>query len=82
MNKLSYDIIVNIFPKIKDIVDEEQWNRFNVMRSDWIPFEQVAKELGISILQAMALETPRKCIIKHNGDEEKLDKCIKGEIDP
>jgi hypothetical protein len=30
----------------------------------------------------MALETPRKCIIKWDGDTENLGKCVRGEIDP
>lgn len=82
MEQFHYDFLIKVIPHVKNILDEEQWKRFNMMRSDWVSFSEVAKELGISMLQAIALESPRKCIIKHNGDTENLEKCLKGEIDP
>ncbi len=69
-------------PEMESIVDEKKWQMFRRMREQLVSFSIIAKELRISVTQAMALEVAHKCVIKHNGDEEKVAKCLRGEIDP
>jgi hypothetical protein len=77
-----YDVLIKIIPEIENVLDENRWNKFNTMRQEKISLLNIARELRISIIQAMALEDARKCIIKWNGDTENLRKCLRGEIDP
>jgi hypothetical protein len=77
-----YNVLITVIPEIEKFVDEKRWNRFNMMRQKGMSFFDIASELKISVIEAMALETPRKCIIKWDGDTENLGKCVRGEIDP
>ena len=77
-----YDVLIKAIPEIENVVDENRWNEFNTMRQEKVSLLNIASKLQISIIQAMALEVARKCIIKWNGDTENLGKCLKGEIDP
>jgi len=52
------------------------------MRERFTPYNEIAQELKISVTQTMTLETARMCIIKYNGNVEKVAQCLKGEIDP
>lgn len=78
----NYDILSRVVPDLARVVTRSAWLAYMQLRAEGVPPEEAGRRLGIPRGVVVRLELARKCILKWNGDTDKVAKCIRGEIDP
>ena len=62
-------------------IDLGHWDKFNSMRDEGRSLSEIGQQTEIhESLALMALEYTRLCIMKYNGNEQKLRDCMEGRI--
>jgi hypothetical protein len=60
-------------------IDFNHWIRFNQLRDQGVPIPDIRQMTEIHEVTALiTLEYVRLCIMKYNGDEDKVRKCLQG----
>lgn len=64
-------------------IDVHHWNYFNELRDKGIPLSEIMKKTDVDPkLSLYAMESARECVIKYNGNLQKLAECLEGKIKP
>jgi hypothetical protein len=62
-------------------IDLNHWKKFNELRDSGIPISKIRTMTEIHETPALiTLEHARLCVMKYNGNEQKLRQCLEGNL--